>query len=224
MRPGMMALATIGSLLALTAPKAGAQGTPEISGPPAPVEAPGAGGIARPTGPRHATESAIPALRPGARVRATLGSRTRESLIGAESVMGRVLQTDDQSIVLEVEGLAAPVQLPLSSIRRLDLSLGMGRDTGHGFVVGAGVGLGAGVLFGWSLGALDDGSGTQPGSQIWGAVIGGGAGSLVGGLVGAGIGSLVEIERWERIAPDRVSLAVAPAGRHGLAASLSVAF
>ena len=112
------------------------------------------------------------------------------------------------------------VEVKLSSLRRLDVSLGMGNDTERGARIGVGVGLGVGALFGWGLGALDDGSGAQPGSQIRGALIGGGA----GGLVGAGIGSLVEIERWKRIAPDRVSLAVAPAGRRGLVASLAVAF
>jgi hypothetical protein len=170
-----------------------------------------------------ATETSAPTLAPGTRVRVTLESEARRLLLGGGTVEGEVLSLDHEKLLLTVPERSEPLELSRSAIKRLDVSRGMGRAAREGATIGGTVGFAGGACVGWTFTEMADGY-QPPSTLLLGALIGGGAGAVVLGSVGALIGATTQIEKWERVAPEHFALAVAPTGRHGVSAQLSLRF
>ena len=157
-----------------------------------------------------------PVLEPGTRVRVTAtdcGLRrqatTVEALRGDTLVLPGEPTASSNSI--------APLECPLDSMTRLEVSRGR---KSHWLS-----GMGLGLLAGAGIGALAGGFSSSC-THEWGSLctmVGAGTGASLGLLTGLTIGALVMTERWERVPLDRVLLSFAPE-RDGFALGMSVSF
>ena len=147
------------------------------------------------------------AIAAGERVRLTLQSSHRP-------VIGVLLGQDRDSLRVQADSNSAPVAVARTDVTSVEASLGR-----HGH---AGSGALAGLVFGGIVGAAA-GSSCQddflcPGAG-GGALLLGGTGLVFGALVGV----LVRSERWERVYPEEVGVAVMTT-RYGVGVGVSVAF
>lgn len=153
-----------------------------------------------------AAQVEVVGLQPGTRVRVSAPA------VSAKPMSGGVAFMDSDSIVLTQDG-DRRTTLPLSAVRRLEVS--RGRDRWAGAFRGAGIGgLAGGAAFA-GLMVLQDGvvDGWTYLAFIAGGVIGVPAGFIVGGLTG--------VERWdERTVAPNLSLFVPRGGGFGLQASI----
>lgn len=144
-----------------------------------------------------------PPIVPGARIRVSAPSFSRDRLIGT------VASKSADTLVVKVENGAAPLSIPLVSITRLEVSRGKVargvnalKGAGIGLLVGAGVGVVAGLV-------IDDPQNNEITAGAWalfGAGVLGGAGLLTGGIVGFARSN----ERWKKVPLERVRLGLAP--------------
>ena len=125
------------------------------------------------------------------------------------------------SLVMDPAGAEGPLAIPLTSISRMDVSLGQ-RSRGTGALRGGSLGLIIGGVTGIALGFAsgDDDSFLfnrwQDKAFILGVMLGT-ASTLVGAIIGANRPG----ERWKRVlVPGRVS--ISPSGRTSVAASASL--
>ncbi|UCC84509.1 MAG: hypothetical protein JSW46_06165 [Gemmatimonadota bacterium] len=152
-----------------------------------------------------------PPVAPGDRVRVTAPTIDPDTFVGTVVAMGA------DACVLEVEGHAGPLPLPLASVTSLEVSRGQKSRT----LWGAGIGLVAGGAAGAAIGSAssrgDEWSGL--GTLAYAA-----GGAWLGLLFGAAIGAVIRTERWEVVDLQSVRLSLTPLGRSGVAVSVSVSF
>lgn len=124
----------------------------------------------------------------GDRIRVVIAQPAGTPLVGTVSAV-----TAD-SLLLQVEGTAAPLAIEKSTIMKIDVSKGRHGHTGKG----AGIGLGLGVLGGGIAGAIDEAhcngicflntdASVEAGAIVFGAL---------GAVAGALIGTFARSERW----------------------------
>jgi hypothetical protein len=152
-----------------------------------------------------------PQVAPGDRVRVTAPTIDRDPLVGTLVSMG------PDTCVLEVEGRAEPLALPLAPVTRLEVSRGQKSHT----LWGAGIGLVAGGAAGAAIGSASS-RGDEYSGLVTLAYAAGGA--WLGLLFGTAIGAVIRTERWELVDLQPVRVGLTPHGRRGLAVSVSVAF
>lgn len=121
------------------------------------------------------------------------------------------------TIIIQSGGCCVVDTIPIASLAAVDVSRGMGVDTGR-LLGGMTFGLMAGAGAGYAVGALgcrvsDAGELCGLGAMKWMMILGAG-----GVVAGALWGAESEPERWERIyPPGRASILVAPSSNRGFA-------
>lgn len=157
-------------------------------------------------------------VRAGDRVRVTA---TR---LGERSLTGWVVSIDEGRLLLETKKGQPAVELQSSSIREVETSLGWCRQTRRGAYTGAILG-GSLVAATLTVGALivgvdpDNRGSFFAHASRWTIEA-----AAVSGLLGALAGSFVESEEWAPVTPGRAGFRLAPRGRGGVAASVSITF
>jgi hypothetical protein len=134
-------------------------------------------------------------LSPGALVRVTAPAQAREPLVGT------LVETSAERIVLKQEGKAEPTSIPRGEVRRLEWSPGKRTNGKRGALIG--------IL---ALSAFS--VATAGGEEIDMAI-------LLGAGGGALVGKLVRTRRWQEL-PVAVSAAPLPGG--GAAVSVALAW
>jgi hypothetical protein len=137
---------------------------------------------------------------------------------GPHKVTGRLLEVDDDTLLLKLPNRAEPVRLQRSSVERLDVSRGVHGRTRLGAMVG-GVAVGAlGGLAGYGIGRVSGPADCVYDCRrptFWGTVIGGVTGAGIGVAIGALAGTAVRIESWR---PASIAVSLAPRRKGGMAA------
>lgn len=153
-----------------------------------------------------AAQEALP-LEAGQRVRLTLDP-------GRSRLVGTLLAHDADSIRVQLQPDSTALVLARARVTSVDVSRGRHGHAGTGALVGLVVG---GVL-GAAAGADCEGDFLCPGPGAGAALVGG-----TGLVIGALIGVLDRTERWERVYPADIGIAL-PTAQHGLGVGVSVAF
>ena len=139
--------------------------------------------------------AAQPSLRPGARIRVRTTADTLAAT-PAEWRVGTVVSSTARALILRPAPLADSVVVPMTEIRRIDLSLGQPSHRRTGAVIG---GLLSGAAFVGLACAFSDGScrvGDNVGGFLGYYAVGAVPGALVGGALGARHRGR---ERWEQV-------------------------
>jgi hypothetical protein len=157
-----------------------------------------------------------------------IGSKVRVKVHKEPAAEGLVVATDPETLTLSLPS-GATREIAWSKVKTMQVSGGR-RSAGNGFLRGAGAGLASGALVGVMTGfvAGDDAAC----SECWfrlsagekataGAVLLGGAGTIVGGVFGA----VAPGERWQTVGERRLTLApqADPSGK-GAGLALRLAF
>jgi len=127
-------------------------------------------------------------LIPGARVRVTVPRDSRDPYVGTLD------RLSSDSLTLRIESRAPVLTLPLTRVRRIEVSAGETSKVVTGGAIGFGVGATASLLF---LAGFCSDPDTLCGGDEWlraFAFI-----ALPSTLVGAGIGLLIRTERWREV-------------------------
>jgi len=156
----------------------------------------------------------------GARVRLAIKA-PRVSLQAPDThtvaLKGRVLAVYGGVLLLQRDSTLDTVSVSLDSVRTLEAVAGRRNPVREGAVLGALAGLGIGAAVGSTVNKCPNGEfmcfNARP-------VRSRGLGAVIGALIGAGVGALtaqfVEVDRWQRIEPKRVRVALVPAARGGM--------
>jgi hypothetical protein len=153
----------------------------------------------------RAQEPAVPPAVVGQRVRVRHCEGRR-----CTAVTGILRDVGTDGLRIEVVPDSVPV-VPWQAVQRLDRSVGRHRRPLGGLLIGAGVGLGAGLFTGAVVsGGLVCGYDVDCAELI---AFSGAMGVLAGAVVGVGIGAVVRTESWARI--PVTGAAVMPVGRRG---------
>ena len=138
---------------------------------------------------------AQPPLRPGARVRVRRAADTAAAT-PAEWRIGTVVSSTREALVLRPAALADSVVVPMSEIRRIDISLGRPSHRTSGAVIGA---LLSGAAFVGLACAFSDGS-CSIGGNVGGFLGYYAVGAVPGAFVGAALGARHPgRERWRQV-------------------------
>lgn len=158
-----------------------------------------------------------PAVAPGAKVRVSAPP------VVEKRVVGFVVLLDRDTLVLNVEGRAEPLTVPLASVSVLEVHRGRKSRVGRGALIGLAVGAGGGAIIG-AL-ATSDSCLFDPDPC---PAAGAGAGALFfvlpGTVIGAIIGALTRTDRWETVPLDQIRVGLTPLQPHGFTVSFSVRF
>ncbi len=136
----------------------------------------------------------------------------------AGRVEGTVVSMDEMSLTVSKDA-RVPVKIPRQAVTELELSAGRHRRALKGMLIGAGIGLAAG-LAAPSLNCFDCSSSPTTSDKL--AV--GSLFALVGAAYGAGIGALVKSDRWKHVPLERIRVSVARLPGHGLELLVSARF
>lgn len=153
--------------------------------------------------PWKAAGEAAPRLAPGSRMRVTAPDFAPRPLVG------RVSAVDTDAVVLKLDGLDEPIEVPRSVVTKWELSRGrhtqVRRGAGRGLIIGAAVGASLGLWASYEGDAFT----SAPQGMLLGAAVFGGVFAGFGALVG-----LSKTERWEQVTPDGplVDVVFLPAG------------
>jgi hypothetical protein len=144
------------------------------------------------------------------------GDRIRLKAPGVadRAIIGRLLRADRSALAVTRDD-GSVVDVLRSAIQELEVARGRRSQATKGAAIGAAAG--AGALLAAAVGGGCDSD--DPRCVIYPVVLG----AVIGGLVGAGIGAMVKTDRWVKVDPGRVKVAVAPTGR-GMAFAVSVVF
>ena len=166
------------------------------------------------------------------------GDRVRISARGTpEQIVGIVISSSSEALVIEGENEATSRIIPLASVRQLDRSRGRSVSWSRvltyaamGGIAGAmtgGVGLpmitssdchGASQSVTNLVGCL--GRYTDGDARIRAATLGGAVGAALGALIGAATGK----ERWDEVSVGRARIGLKPSRHPGTALSMSISF
>jgi hypothetical protein len=155
----------------------------------------------------------------GARVRLTVKApRVSPLALDTHTVAlkGRALAVVGGVLFLQRESTLDTASVSLDSVRTLEAVAGRRHPVLEGAVLGALVGVGVGAAVGVTVNRCPNGEflcfNARPERSR-------GLGAVIGALIGAGAGALtsqfLEVDRWHRIPPKRVRVALVPAGRGG---------
>jgi hypothetical protein len=148
-----------------------------------------------------------------------VGDRVRvETSTSAKGTTGEVIGIGPDGLRLRASDRPLPVDVPLSSVTRLERSLGKRSNAGKGALLGGLVGAAAGVALVLVARGEDCDGPCTPYAAIVGAGFVG-AGTVLGAITGAAI----KTERWEAASLGRIGVSAAPRPRGG-AVALSVRF
>jgi hypothetical protein len=138
----------------------------------------------------------------------------------AKVTTGRLLEVGPDGLKIQLADRPDPIEVPLTSVTRLERSLGRRSSAGKGALIGTLVGAGAGAaLVVAASGSDSDCDGPCAGyAAVLGAAFAG-AGALVGAISGA----LITTERWEAVSLGHIGVSMAPRPR-GAALAVSVRF
>ena len=162
-----------------------------------------------------------------------VGDRVRVSWLGNAPMVCNVRAFKADTLVVDVEDLSAPLELPITLVKKVEVSR-QRSNAGRGALTGGLIGAAVGSIFGvlvWSDSPSNPCTGSlfsnEPCTVDWGpeavpvfAGILGGVGAGVGLLIGAASHS----ERWQEVPLERLEVSLTPNGRRALAVSVSVAF
>ncbi len=151
---------------------------------------------------------------PGAKVRVVAPS------VVDKRIVGFVEQLERDTLVLDAEGLADPLALPLVSVTSLEVRTGKKSKAGLGAAIGFGVGLVWTVVFLTTESICSPE--TQCGVDTVALSIGiyGGIGAALGFITG----SFIKVDRWEAVPLDNIQLGLTLNGIYGPTLMASVRF
>ncbi len=152
--------------------------------------------------------------------------RVQSSEFPGWSYVGRILEIDDESVLLGLPGGARPLRLKRPHITRMGVSLGRHRRGKEGAKIGATI-LGVlGAAAGAVLGNFDSSDSNTRNHllPVAGAIAGGVLGVGVGATGGWLTGSALTTESWRPVASSRISARIGPKRGGGLGASLALSF
>lgn len=157
----------------------------------------------------------------GERVR--ISKRPRSAEYG-DPVTGSLTEIRRDTLVVQVESPNVFVFVPLSSVKKLEVSRGKKSRARTGATVGFWGGALAGAVIVLASdeqsdgGLLDINPEELVGKTAGGAVVG----ALIGAAVGAGIGALFKTDRWEEIPLDELRIGPSPIAPDGVSVSASL--
>lgn len=148
------------------------------------------------------------------------GARIRVQRVGESGPQdGTFVSLGGDTLIVRPGGGAIADTLPLANVRSLEVSRGVGPDGGRlmagtafGFLVGAGVGWGTGIIMCRASANEMCGLGVMPMMAIGGVV----------GLVAGVLEGSRSVERWERVYPPQAALLVAPTRSGGMMVGVSL--
>lgn len=158
----------------------------------------------------------------------TIGTRVRVLAPGiAEgSIVGVVLSTDGDDLLVRREGNTGSITLPRAAISRLEVSRGK-RSKAKGALIGGVIGAGAGA----AIGAASWGCNGDVGCELARDLVFESKGGYVAGYsaLGAGVGALAGVlltrgEKWQIVTTRRVALRFLITGDRALGIGLVIAF
>ena len=149
--------------------------------------------------------------------------RVKAPSLSKKRIVGEVVKMTQDTLLLR-EGRTF-LQVPMSSITNLEVSLGQRRNTGKGFRIGLGVGLAVSTSLFIYAGYL-----SKKYKDVHGnidALAPGLAGAYLGPsivILSTFIGAATKSEKWVEVSPQRLNLSIAPTSTKGLRAALAVNF
>jgi hypothetical protein len=136
---------------------------------------------------------------------------------------GTIEAADGDVLTVRLPGRTQIITVPRSAIASLNVRYRVSH-AGTGALIGAGVGLATGLALVAHSEAVDycggDGRGLCTAYDIVGTVVTTAAGALIGAVAGG----MTHTERWERVDPRRLSVAVMPDPHGGIRGRLAVRF
>ena len=116
------------------------------------------------------------------------------------------MRLDADTLVMKAQGMIRPVAIPLTSVKRLEVSRGRKsrilKGLGIGFLVGAGLG----AYIGAAKECNGTGGDTMCGDRAANAVFAGSVLGLLGAVAGTIVGVAAPGESWEEVPLEKVSL------------------
>lgn len=153
-----------------------------------------------------------PPVAPGDHVRVTAPDVFRGRLVGSVVTLGA------DTCVLEVEGRAEQLALPLTSLTRLEVSRGQSSMWAQGMGIGFLLGATLGAVVGLTAAESWDVGGEAAAAALAGLI------GVPGAFVGLAVGASTKKERWESVPLDRLRVSMVPRRDGGLAIRVSLAF
>ena len=166
------------------------------------------------------------------------GDRVRISARGApEQVVGIVISSSSEALVIKTENEATSRVIPLASVRQLDKSRGRSVSWSRVLTYAAMGGIAGAMTGGVGLpmmtssdchGASQSTTNlvncltryTDGDARIRAATVGGAIGAALGALIGAATGK----ERWDEVAVGRARIGLKPSRHRGTVVSMSISF
>lgn len=159
----------------------------------------------------HAASEQDEGIAPGTRIRLSA------SQLGAEPLVGTLLEIGPETLSLELPGGGGPQTIPRSAVTRLEVSRGRKSQAGRGALVGLAVGGAATMLL-----TFGDYSSDVHGDLNLLAI---GAGLAAGGAaIGGLIGWARKAEQWEAATLQPISVAVGPVRGRGVRVTVRLAW
>ena len=149
--------------------------------------------------------------------------RFKAPSLSKKRIVGEVVKMTQDTLLLR-KGRTF-LQVPMSSITNLEVSIGQHRNTGKGFRIGLGVGLAVSTSLFIYAGYLSKKYKDVPNNID--ALAPGLAGVYLGPyivILSTFIGAATKSEKWVEVSPQRLNLSIAPTSTKGLRAALTVNF
>ena len=148
--------------------------------------------------------------------------RIKAPSIAKNRIIGTLVNMTQDTLI--IQSGRTFFQVPSSSISNLEVSIGYKRNTGKGFKIGLGIGLGIIALS--VLGIIYTADDTEwdglLAAYLFGYVVLPAAALTT--LTGTLIGAATKSDKWVKVPPDRLNLSLAPTSTKGLRAALTFNF
>jgi hypothetical protein len=150
------------------------------------------------------------------------GDRVRVSRLGTvPPVVCTVLALKADTLVLDAEDRVATLEVPLSLVKKVEVSRGQKSNAGSGALKGGLIGAGIGAVLGgaaWLGSDSDDFIKIGPEAVAVGAAVLGGVGAFAGLLIGAATVS----DRWEEVPLHEINLGRSSIAVDGVEVSIAL--
>jgi hypothetical protein len=151
--------------------------------------------------------------------------------IRAEPIIGTIIEKRAETWIVGLDVPdAAPLEVPLATVNRLEVSRGLQKNTARGLGYGALGGIAVGVLMGLLAGDDDCTREREAGSSCLEVMSAGDKAALFGvtfGILGGAIGAISGLsptEKWEEVGISRADLGLSFPRHGGVVAALTVRF